>query len=140
MPDMINTEGGRKFSLPILGCDNIIYSTWSCPSCPLKVFIPYSIRSYTNPVMQSTCWIILQFHLERHRGEERFIELRYSAKRWVVERTNSWYNRFRKLLVRYEKKSGNYVSLVYIAAVLLSTGGQFWDRLLNDNWRETGGK
>ena len=40
----------------------------------------------------------------RHRGEERFIELRYSAKRRVVERTNSWYNRFRKLLVRYEKK------------------------------------
>ena len=40
----------------------------------------------------------------RHRGEEKeLIKLRYySAKRWVViERTNSWHNRFRKLLVRY---------------------------------------
>lgn len=55
----------------------------------------------------------------RHRGEERFIELRYSAKRWVVERTNSWYNRFRKLLVRYEKKSENYLSLVYIACCII---------------------
>ena len=55
----------------------------------------------------------------RHRGEERFIELRYSAKRWVVERTNSWHNRFRKLLVRYEKKSENYLSLVYIACCII---------------------
>jgi len=55
----------------------------------------------------------------RHRGEERFIELTYSAKRWVVERTNSWYNRFRKLLVRYEKKSENYLSLVYIACCII---------------------
>ena len=28
---------------------------------------------------------------------------KYSAKRWVVERTNSWHNRFRKLFTRYEK-------------------------------------
>ena len=29
---------------------------------------------------------------------------KHSAKRWVVERTNSWHNRFRKLFTRYEKK------------------------------------
>jgi putative transposase len=41
-----------------------------------------------------------------HRGEEKgLINTRHSARRWVVERTNSWHNRFRKLLVRYEKKS-----------------------------------
>jgi CBS domain-containing protein len=40
-----------------------------------------------------------------HRGEEKgLIKIRHSARRWVVERTNSWHNRFRKLLVRYEKK------------------------------------
>ena len=55
----------------------------------------------------------------RHRGEERFIELRYSAKRWVVERTNSWHNRFRKLLVRYEKKSENYLTLVFLACCII---------------------
>jgi putative transposase len=55
----------------------------------------------------------------RHRGEERFIELRYSAKRWVVERTNSWHNRFRKLLVRYEKKSENYLTLVCLACCII---------------------
>jgi len=29
---------------------------------------------------------------------------KYSSKRWVVERTNSWHNRFRKLFTRYEKR------------------------------------
>jgi len=34
----------------------------------------------------------------RHRGEELIKPRYYSARRWVVERTNSWHNRFRKLL------------------------------------------
>jgi putative transposase len=37
----------------------------------------------------------------RHRGEELIKPRYYSARRWVVERTNSWHNRFRKLLVIY---------------------------------------
>ena len=35
-------------------------------------------------------------------------------KRWVVERTNSWHNRFRKLFVRYEKKAENYLVWIMI--------------------------
>ena len=46
---------------------------------------------------------------------------KYSPKRWVVERTNSWHNRFRKLFTRYEKKSENYLGLVQFPVVLLST-------------------
>ena len=43
------------------------------------------------------------------RGEQSVIRIRdgnhdHAKRRWVVERTNSWHNRFRKLLVRYEKK------------------------------------
>lgn len=56
----------------------------------------------------------------RHKGEEKgLIKLRYSARRWVVERTNSWHNRFRKLLVRYEKKSENYFALVCLACCIV---------------------
>ena len=58
----------------------------------------------------------------RHRGEEKglIIKTRHSARRWVVvERTNSWHNRFRKLLVRYEKKSENYLSLVCLACCII---------------------
>ena len=44
---------------------------------------------------------------------------KYSAKRWVVERTNSWHNRFRKLLTRYEKKSENYLGLVQLSCCMI---------------------
>ena len=43
-----------------------------------------------------------------HKGEEEWIKniIHTTTRRWVVvERTNSWHNRFRKLLVRYEKKA-----------------------------------
>jgi transposase len=41
------------------------------------------------------------------------------ARRWVVERSHSWFNRFRKLLVRYEKKE-NHLALTQCAATLIS--------------------
>jgi putative transposase len=42
----------------------------------------------------------------RHRGEQSTTKgdsHHINRRRWVVERTNSWHNRFRKPLVRYEK-------------------------------------
>jgi putative transposase len=57
----------------------------------------------------------------RHRGEERRRCRRGErARRWVVERTHSWFNRCRKLLVRWEKKPQNYLALVQFAAVLIT--------------------
>ncbi len=44
---------------------------------------------------------------------------RYSPKRWVVERTNSWHNRFRKLFTRYEKKPVNYLGLVQFSCCII---------------------
>jgi transposase len=44
---------------------------------------------------------------------------KYSAKRWVVERTNSWHNRFRKLFTRYEKKAENYLGLVQFSCWII---------------------
>ena len=39
----------------------------------------------------------------------------YRARRWVVERTHSWLNRFRRLLVRWEKKAKNFEALLHLA-------------------------
>jgi len=47
-------------------------------------------------------------------------EQRQPARRWTIERTNSWHNRFRKLRVRYEKYSENYLGLTHIACFLLT--------------------
>jgi transposase len=54
--------------------------------------------------------------------EEKTNQKQYSYaknKRWVVERTNSWHNRFRKLFTRYEKKVGNYLGLVQLSCSII---------------------
>jgi putative transposase len=55
----------------------------------------------------------------RHRREEKKRNKKHPARRWVVERTNSWHNRFRKLFTRYEKKDENYLGLVQLANSLI---------------------
>ena len=57
----------------------------------------------------------------RSRGEERRrCRGGERPRRWVVERTHSWFNRFRKLLIRWEKKPENYLALLQFAAVLIA--------------------
>ena len=54
----------------------------------------------------------------RTRGEEKQAKRDipgYRARRWVVERTHSWMNRFRRLLIRWEKKTENYVAMLHFA-------------------------
>ncbi len=42
------------------------------------------------------------------------------AKRWVVEVAHSWFNRFRKLLVRYEKLDRSFLALNHLAASIIA--------------------
>ena len=49
--------------------------------------------------------------LRRERGKR--------ARRWVVEACHAWLNRFRKLLVRFEKKDRNYVGLLGFACAII---------------------
>lgn len=44
----------------------------------------------------------------------------YRARRWVVERTHSWFNRFRRLLIRWEKKAGNYAAMLQLACAYIT--------------------
>ena len=43
----------------------------------------------------------------------------YKARRWVVERTHSWFNRFRKLLVGIEKTEASFAALLSLPAALI---------------------
>jgi IS5 family transposase len=43
----------------------------------------------------------------------------WKNRRWVVEVTHSWFNRFRKLLVRYEKFVDSYEALLHLAAAII---------------------
>ncbi len=54
----------------------------------------------------------------KSRGEEASERGRvpgYRSRRWVVERTHSWLNRFRRLLIRWEKKAENFLALLHFA-------------------------
>ena len=42
------------------------------------------------------------------------------ARRWVVEACHSWFNRFRKLLVRYEKLEHTFLALNHLAAAIIT--------------------
>jgi transposase len=42
------------------------------------------------------------------------------ARRWVVESCHGWLNRFRKLLVRYEKLEHTFVALNHLAATIIA--------------------
>jgi transposase len=64
----------------------------------------------------------------RARGEEAMQikrEAGLRARRWVVERTHSWINRFRSLLVRWARKAKNYLGLLHLACGIIT-------------WRATG--
>jgi transposase len=59
----------------------------------------------------------------RARGEEAKAlkkEAGFKARRRVVERTHSWMNRFRRLLIRWDKKPQNYLAFLQFACGLIA--------------------
>ena len=42
------------------------------------------------------------------------------ARSWVVEACHGWFNRFRKLLVRYEKLEHTFLALNHLAAAIIA--------------------
>lgn len=58
----------------------------------------------------------------RPRGEEKKLmekDPTFKARRWVVELSHSWFNRFRKLVPRYEKTDLAYMALNSLAAAMI---------------------
>ncbi len=47
---------------------------------------------------------------------------RTKARRWVVERTHSWMNRFRGILIRWNKKPANYIAMLHLAFAFIIYG------------------
>lgn len=59
----------------------------------------------------------------RSRGEEAQAikkEAGFKARRWVVERTHGWLNRFRRILVRWDKYPENYIAFLHFACALIA--------------------
>ena len=60
-------------------------------------------------------------HVKQRREEATAKQTQpgFKARRWVVERTHSWTNRFRKLLVSFEKTEASYLALLSLAAAMI---------------------
>lgn len=70
--------------------------------------------------------IVEEFGFTAHikaRGEEaKEIKRKagFKARRWVVERTHSWMNRFRGILIRWCKKPENYIAMLHFAFAIIT--------------------
>lgn len=61
-------------------------------------------------------------HIPPRDERERIIHdiPNYRARRWVVERSHSWMNRFRRLLIRWEKKPENYLAFLHLSCACIA--------------------
>jgi putative transposase len=59
-------------------------------------------------------------HIRRVREKPMVGCVRGKPRRWVVERTNSWHNQFRGLLIRWERIAANYLAMVQLASAFIT--------------------
>lgn len=79
-------------------------------------------KGYDNPTGHTTAAKHSYTPHIRRIGEEKLDKKgrkRHPARRWVVERTLGWLSKCRGILVRYAKKSSNYLGFIQLACGLL---------------------
>ena len=80
-------------------------------------------KGYDYPIIRELCRLFGFVAHIRPRGQEAaLIKHRrgYRARRWVVERTHSWLNRFRRLLIRWEKDDLYHLGMLHFACALIA--------------------
>ncbi|MBA3400599.1 MAG: IS5 family transposase [Actinobacteria bacterium] len=86
-------------------------------------------RGYDYPeVRELAREFAFTYHI-RSRGEEAQQlkrEAGFRARRWVVERTHSWLHRFRRILVRWEKRADTYLAMLHLACGLITWRAVNW--------------
>ncbi len=80
-------------------------------------------KGYDNPTGEAAVAAHGYVPHIRRIGEEKRDpatgEKRFPARRWVVERTLAWLSKCRALLVRYDKRSANFLGLLKLACALV---------------------
>jgi putative transposase len=79
-------------------------------------------KGFDNPSGRGAAEAERYVHHIRRIGEEKFDgkkSKKHPARRWVVERAGAWLNGCRAILVRWAKKSSNYLGLIQLAVCLL---------------------
>ena len=90
------------------------------PECPQHLCLD---AGYTGEPAKQTILSHELLPLVKTRGEEiseKASDPNFKAHRWVVEVCHSWINRFRKLLVRFEKYARSYLGLLMFACAFIA--------------------
>lgn len=87
-------------------------------------------KGYDYPIVRELAALFDFVAHIRPRGEEANDIKRKrgrKARRWVVERTHSWLNRFRRLLIRWEKDDFYHLGMLHFACgiIVLQRSGLF---------------
>lgn len=129
---ILTDKRGAPLSVVITGANRhdmkVAFTTLDGVIVPRPALRPYHPqhlcldKGYDYPeIEEGVCQRGYRPHIRR-RGEEKTGlngQRRHPARRWVVERTGSWHNRYRKLLIRWEKKARNYLALVHFACCII---------------------
>jgi putative transposase len=95
---------------------NVLEAIVMKPPKELKSFL-YADKGYDGDPAQEV--IKRNGYVPRVYRKKRRVGRPWKRRRWVVEVTHSWFNRFRKLLVRYEKYAESYLALLHLAAAII---------------------
>lgn len=80
-------------------------------------------KGYDYPIVRELCALFgFKAHL-RTRGQEIKAKKQRrgrKARRWVVERTHSWLNRFRRILIRWGKNDVYHEAMLQLACGIIT--------------------
>lgn len=99
----------------------------SIKSIPRSIQQPYYKEMHLDSAYDSRHIATMLFNYyyvpkiaKNKRNSKKTIPVKSEKKRWVVERTHSWMNRFRRLLIRFEKYANNYFALMQFALSIIT--------------------
>jgi transposase len=93
-----------------------------CSRKPLRRF-PFVERIFADGAYQGAATAAAvralgKWELEIVKRSDQAVGFEVLPKRWLVERTHAWLNRFRRLLVRWARKVSNYEAVLHFACAL----------------------
>lgn len=127
----LSDGGGWPLSVVVGGANvhdtmllqDTLEAVFAAPPCPLRELTQHLCldKGFDNPTGRAAAEVFGYVPHIRHIGEEARAARGRGGRprRWVVERLHAWLNGCRSILVRWSKKSCNYLGLIKLQCVLL---------------------
>jgi putative transposase len=87
---------------------------------PVGLCLDRGYRTKQIPVTVAEHGMVAHIQARDEEIQARQLDPTWKARRWVIERTHSWLNRFRGLLIRWSKKTENHTALLHLACAIIT--------------------